>query len=201
MIFLQTTEYLLKWSPFSDELIRHATWIDYKQRLASSFTSVEFFVGKYPLILNDIDIDKLHEQFLNYQTFDEDDLPDHIKDACGINRAEQGEQDYKLCRVDILWGFFKGYKHPGTNELMFNLLFRVAEVVLTIPHSNAGEERLFSYINKNKTSSRSSLSLEGTLSSIMTIKTHIDDPLHWKPTESLLKKAKRATMTYNTQHK
>lgn len=61
--FLQTTDYLLKWCPFSDELIRHATWIDYKQSLTSTFTSVEFFVGKYPLILKDINLDKLQEQF------------------------------------------------------------------------------------------------------------------------------------------
>lgn len=196
--FVHTTAYLLKWAPFSDELIKHATWIDYNQRLDSSFTSVEFFVGKYPLILKDIDLDKLHEQFLDYQIFDEVDLPERIKDACNI---DQEEQDNKLCRVDILWSFFNECKVPGTNERMFDVLFRVAEVVLTIPHSNAGEERLFSYINKNKTPSRNSLSLEGTLSSIVTIKTHIDNPLQWKPSETLTKNAKKATASYNMQHK
>ena len=56
---------------------------------------------------------------------------------------------------------FKGVKVPGTNKLAFNYLFKVAEVILTIPQSNAKEERIFSL---NKTPSRSSLQIEGTLS-------------------------------------
>lgn len=42
---VQTAEYLLQWCPFSDELIEHATRIDFNQCLDSSFTSVEYFVG------------------------------------------------------------------------------------------------------------------------------------------------------------
>ena len=78
---------------------------------------------------------------------------------------------------------------------------KVAEVVMTIPHSNAGEERIFSLINKNKTPSRSSLKLNGTLSSIITLKTHIENPLQWEPTSSLIQKAKKATKSYNDKHK
>ena len=70
-----------------------------------------------------------------------------------------------------------------------------------IPHSNAGEERIFSLINKNKTPSRSSLNLDGTLSSLIVVKTHIDNPLQWKPSESQIQKAKKATKEYNDQHK
>ena len=52
---------------------------------------------------------------------------------------------------------------PGTNSFEYDLLFQVAEEVMTIPHSNAGEERIFSLISKNKTSSRPSLQLDGIL--------------------------------------
>ena len=69
----------------------------------------------------------------------------------------------------------------------------------TIPHSNA--ERTFSLINKNKTPSRSSLHLDGTLSSLITVKTHIKKPLEWKPSTSILENAKKATRTNNTQHR
>ena len=68
---------------------------------------------------------------------------------------------------------------------------------LTIPHSNASEERIFSYISKCKTPSRSSLHLDGSLSSIMVLKTHISDLLEWKPTKEVLEKAKEATSQYN----
>ena len=70
---------------------------------------------------------------------------------------------------------------------MLDLLFRVPEAVLTVPHSNALEERIFSYINKNKTSSRSCLSILRTLSSIVTVKTHITDPLALNLSEDLSK--------------
>ena len=37
---------------------------------------------------------------------------------------------------------------------------------MTIPHSNAGEEQIFSLINKNKIPSRSSLTLDGSVTVI-----------------------------------
>ena len=48
-------------------------------------------------------------------------------------------------------------------------LFKVAKPILVLPHSNAGEERVFSMVRKNKTTFRSSLSMVGSLSSILTI--------------------------------
>ena len=81
-------------------MIKHATWIDFKQRLNTSFTSVEFFVGSYPKILEGIDMDKLNEQFIEYQTFGEGDIPDHIKTICNID----DDEDERMCRMDVLWG-------------------------------------------------------------------------------------------------
>ena len=71
---------------------------------------------------------------------------------------------------------------------------------MTIPHSNAGEERIFSLISKNKTPSRSSLQLDGSLSSLIVVKTHINNPLQWTPPLEMLQRAKTATKTYNEQH-
>lgn len=86
-----------------------------------------------------MDLDKLHEQFIYYQTISEHDIPESIKASCCIGDSEEE----KICQMDVLWGYLKGVKAAGTNELMLNFLFKVAEVVLTIPHSNAGEERIF----------------------------------------------------------
>ena len=103
--------------------------------------------------------------------------------------------------MDDLWAYLRNLKELGTANFQLNELFAVAEVVLTIPHSDAGEERLFSLINKNKTPSRDSLQQEGTLSSIMIVKTHILNPLQWVPTPEMLEKAKKATSMYNQEHK
>ena len=46
--------------------------------------------------------------------------------------------------------------------------------------------------------SRSSLELVGTLS---VVKTHINNPLTWEPSEAMLEKAIGATRAYNEEHK
>ena len=100
-------------------------------------------------------------------------------------------------RVDILWGYLKNVKKPSTNIFEYDQLFRVAEVVMSIRHSNAGEERIFSLVSKNKTPSK----LDGTLSSLITVKTHIEDPKNWQPPKTLLEKAKKVTKIYNDRQK
>ena len=89
-------------------------------------------------------------------------------------------------------GIFEG---RGISTCEFDLLFKVANVVLTKPYFNAGEERLFSLLNKNKTSRRSSLSLDGTLSSLITVKTRIEEPLKWQPSKELIRKVKQSTLS------
>ena len=173
-------------------MVSCANWLDFTNKAEHNFESVEYFVDRF-LTLKNNKKDKLHSQFLNYQVLSEDDLPQVIRDA--ITSSEYGN-----CLVDILWDFLRGVKVPGTNSFQYNLLFKVAEMIMTIPHSSAAEERMFSIINKNKTSSQGSLSLEGALSAIMIVKTHIYDPLAWKPLQDVLMKAKKARMEYNRGH-
>ena len=194
IFFEKATSYLLKWCPLREELLINATWIDFTQRLQSTFSSVEYFIHRYPCIFPNFDIDKVNEEFLCYKTMVEEDIPEKARETIGLHG-----DDYH--RVDLFWGYLKTVKKSGTNILEFYNLFRVANAVLTIQHSNAGEERIFSLINKNKTPSRSLLSLDGTLSSIVTVKTHVENPLQWQPSEALLEKAKHATVEYNKQHK
>ena len=91
-------------------------------------------------------------------------------------------------------------KYPD-GSLRFKKIATVAILVLTLPHSKAAEERVFSLINKNKTKLRPSLQLEGTLSSIITIKLACDQPCHaFEPPSHVLETAKTATMVYNKAH-
>ena len=192
--FVCATEYLLKWCPFNDELLSHVVWVGFTGRLEKNFSSIEYIVRRYSALFPGLNMDRLSEQYLAYQLLVEDDIPSSVREATGID----SEHPY---RVDLLWAYLKDVKKPGTREYEFDLIFKVAEAVMTIPHSNAGEERIFSLINKNKTPSRSSLNLDGTLSSLITVKTHIEKPLEWKPSASILESAKKATKRYNEQHK
>ena len=67
-------------------------------------------------------------------------------------------------------------------------------------HSNAAEERISSIINKNKTDSRSFLSLSWALLFIVLEKTYIDNPFQRKTPADLIKKVKKSIAEYNTQH-
>ena len=67
-------------------------------------------------------------------------------------------------------------------------------------HSSAAEERISSMINKSKTSSHSSLSLNWALLLIVLMKKNTDNPFQWKPPSELLKKVKKFTAEYNRQH-
>jgi len=142
--FIKATEYLLKWCPLKDELLVNTTWLDFEKRLEKNF-SVEYFVLKYHDMFSGVSIDQLNVQFLNYQLFSEADISKEVKEQANLKLSE--EDPY---RIDVLWGFLHSVKKPGTNSFEFDLLFKVAEVVMTIPHSNTGEERIFSLINKTK---------------------------------------------------
>ena len=87
------------------------------------------------------------------------------------------------------------------DKLKFGKLGQVAKTVLVIPHSNAGEERVFLIIRKNKTAFRPSLSVGGTLGSLINIKLALHEPCHqFEPTKELLDAAKKATRAYNLAH-
>ena len=74
-------------------------------------------------------------------------------------------------RMDVLWWYISDMVEPDSSKC-FCYLPKVAELVLVFPHSNAGEERIFSMARKNKTDSRSPMKLDGTLSRILSMKLH-----------------------------
>ena len=79
------------------------------------------------------------------------------------------EETASFFRMDSIWAHISSMKLADKN-LKFRCLCKVSKTVLILPHSNAGEERVFSMIRKNKTPFCGSLAVTGTLSSLMTIK-------------------------------
>ena len=126
-------EYLLLWCPLNDKLLAHATWLDFEHRLEKNFLSVQYFVLQYPKIFPEMNMDHLNEQLMNYQLLKEDDITTIVKESVGLGPDDPHQ-------VDVFWGYLKGVRKPGSSTFEFDLLFKVAELVMTIPHSNAGEE-------------------------------------------------------------
>ena len=122
--YLTIARYLLEWCPLNEELVNCAYWLDLKNEAEHNFESVKYFVDGFPNLKN-IQKDKIHSQFLNYQVLSEDDLPQVIRDTVASS-------EYGNCLINILWDFLGGVKVPSTNSFLYNLLLKVAKVIITI---------------------------------------------------------------------
>ena len=160
--------------------------------------------------MSSISADDLYEEFTDYQTLCDEDFDDKAWEDAKVSEGyglkddvdADGEKLFHY-RMDVLWYYIANMNIPGTSAKRFKLLPKVAEIVLIIPHSNAELERLFSIVRKNKSLERSSMKLDGLLSSILSMKTMYPEsstPCYlWKPSEDILKTSKRATMDYNKE--
>ena len=116
---------------------------------------------------------------------------------CQVN-AGQGNTYMVL---DKIWNYLGSLLNvDGTHR--FPRLKKIARLILTIPHSNAEEERIFSIIRKNKTCFRPNLDPNETLGSLVTVKLAMNnEPVsEFKLDKELLQSAKQATTKYNEQH-
>ena len=123
----------------------------------------------------------------------------HSKDAFKEAKVVDDKEIFHY-RIDILWWHLSNMLVHGTSTGRYRNLSKVAEVVLVLPHSNAGKERLFStvHVRKNKTEARASLKLNGTLSNLLAMKCQYPEAtvprLKWKPDKRLKKKQQLHTM-------
>ena len=116
----------------------------------------------------------LFDEFVDNQSICDDDIsPDGW--AGVVDVKDENKNKIVHYRIDVLWHYIAKIIVPGTCNKRFKLLPQVASLVLVLPYSSAGLERLFSVVRKNKTDMRSSLKLDGTLSSILTTKAYNPD--------------------------
>ena len=93
-------------------------------------------------------------------------------------------------------------KDHGENALLFPRLWKVLRLILTIPHSNAEEERVFFHRKKNKTCFGPTLDPDETLVSIVTLKLVIESESveTFNISQEVLTAAKSATYKYKLSH-
>ena len=199
--FESASSYALSHLPFNDELLQSSAFVNMTNRLEADFSHVSYFVQRFNRLLPFSSIqsqEQLYSEFCDYQTIQDTIIPLHVWNSAKV--LEKDEVEYH--RMDILWGYLGTLKDSVTSQPRFFMLSKVAKLVLTIPHSNADEERVFSLIRQNKTDSRNSLSLDGTLSSILTVKMACEEPCYkYEPTVDVVKKSKTVTWEYNKEHR
>ncbi|XP_068677860.1 uncharacterized protein [Montipora foliosa] len=202
--FKAAFQYVLSKFPLNDELLKHARWINVQKRSQAKWESVEYFLSRFQSALNTVNIDELYDEFCDYKSLTDEDIGLTAWKEAKVVDGSVNDQEIFHYRVDILWWHLSQMVIPESSAKRFCHLQNVAELVVVLPHSNAGEERLFSMVRKNKTDSRSSLKLEGTLSNLLAMKLQYPQDtspcFKFNPDENLISAAKKAAKEYNRGH-
>ena len=140
------------------------------------------------------EFDSLTEEFNKYQLLRDSDIPDHVMVSCKFDRGD--------LKLDSLWIFIGQINDHAENVLLFPRLWKVVRLILTIPHSNAEEERVFSIVRKSKTCFQPRLDPEETLASIVAVKlTMASESVEtFNIPQEVLTAAKSATYKYKLSH-
>ena len=198
--FKESLSYIQKKFPMNDDVICNSVWTDFNKGSEVSWDNVELFVDKYKSVksVNDIDCDKLYDEFIDYQTLSNNEIPNTAFDDAKVVDGTIDEEEFFHYRMDILWWHLSNLTMPNTSAKHFKCLPKLAEMVLVLPLSNAELERLFSAVRKNKTDSRSFLKLDGNLSSVLAMKSKYPESrkpcFKWEPDNEIIKCAKSATI-------
>lgn len=106
--------------------------------------SITGFLYRFPNLLlftSARDLEELTQEVHDFVTMDEEELPNSVREVVKASEASS------RLRRHIVWGHLQEMTIPDGRK-RFPRLSKIALLVLTIPHSNAGEERVFSMIKK-----------------------------------------------------
>ena len=130
--------------PFTDDLLNHSKFLNFQQRAHCSFSSAEYFCCRYSNLLQfgPAEVDTLQEEFIDYQLLENSHIPQAVWNEAIITANESTTAHH---RMDLIWGHIATICNADGSKKFANL-FKVTQLILCIPHSNAGEERVFNLI-------------------------------------------------------
>ena len=142
--FIRACEYMIQKFPLKEKLLIEAQVCDVSCRSTNKFSSIRYFIERFPVLMPAIgNIDDLELEFAQFQC---DSLTEDIE------KTER--EDCKWVKISQLKDDF--------GEVKYKFLPKVILGILTIFHSNAECERIFSFVRKNHTVFRSSLGNDTT---------------------------------------
>ena len=194
-MYESAVSYALSHLLLKDELLHNAQFVNIRERVQDNFIQVTYFVEHFSKLLPYTDLksqELLFSRFAEFQTMQDSTIPAHTWNDAKVLEKLEGDEVAEYHRMDVLWAYLGSVKDVVTSHPQFSLLANVAKLVLTLSHSNADEERVFSLIRQNKTDFRSALSLDGTLASILTVKMASEEPCYkYEPSGEVSKCSKK----------
>ena len=185
--FSTALDYIKDKFPFNDELLHHAQVIDIDNRADAKFSSVEYFVNRFPCLLkgDEGEKDDLELEFVKYQV---DAQISHLLPAS----------------IDRMWSEISHMIDAATGRGKYTNLSRVMLGLLVIAHSNAQSERVFSLVRKNRTEYRPTLT-DKTLEAMLIHKVNMSVTgracYEQEYSKELLSQAKKATYQALSSHR
>ncbi len=111
-------------------MLQHAKWINVLNRLEADWESVEFFLTKFQSFFINMDMDKLYDEFCDYQTLNDGDIGDKAWNEAKVIDGTVDDIEEFHYRIDILWWYIAHMLIPGSTASRFRYLQKVAELVL-----------------------------------------------------------------------
>ena len=133
--------------PIKDEFFKHVRFLNFYDQKCTfeSVLSVTEKLKHYEQFATQ-QLNEFEQEFLLLQSITLDDLPNDILQEAAI-RADTDVNNITY-RIDVLWYYLSKENIPRTNKSKFDNLIKLAKVILSIIHSNAEEESVFSRIRK-----------------------------------------------------
>ena len=160
---LQALDYASDHFPMEDEFLYHARVLNFLDQKCS-FSCCLWLANhlKSYIQFSPMQFSEMEEEFVQLAVIDLNVfLPSVLEEA--TIKVDKEDDSHKVYRIDALSWCLHELKIPGTSISRFKHLFKLAKLLLTVVHSNAVEESIFSRVMKNLTAYRSSLSLSSII--------------------------------------
>ena len=101
--FTESLRYILEKFPVQNELVMNAIWINTPDRIQVMWENVQYFYDRYDSLFGGIPIDKLFEEFSDYQTLSDDEIDAAAWQAAKVvEEVEDDGTEVFHYRIDVL---------------------------------------------------------------------------------------------------
>ena len=205
--YVEALNYSRSRLPLNDPVLKNAAYVNFAIRESADLSQLEYLIDRYSSLLpfnsDPGKMESLTDEFMSYQMLEESDVPADTWKKAGIYIEDSAVSSKpNLYSMYVVWEYLSTRKNADSST-QFLHLSHIVQLVLTIPHSNAAEEHVFSMVRKIQTPLRPNLDPEETLGSIVTTKMALikDTPAYkFEPPKELLIAAKKATREYIRAH-
>ena len=100
--YASAVSYVFKWFPLNESLIKDSQFVDFNKKEECDFSMVCTFIERYPKLFpfTDMELDKVCEEFLDYQAMSRDEVPIAVWDEAICHEDGAGSTKVTYHRMD-----------------------------------------------------------------------------------------------------